>query len=77
MKQHWKRQKYQNNIEESIKNLRKGSDKSEEQKETLGSIIRLFNSRENVIQLFDDYITTATEARCRAIKEKEIKILAT
>ena len=53
-------------IEGNIKDLRKEGKKSEEQKET-ANINRLFNSRENVIQLFDDFTTATTEARYKAI----------
>lgn len=37
--------------------------KSEEQKETLANISRLFNARENIIQLPNDYTKIATGAR--------------
>ena len=55
-----------------MKNLKERDHKFEEQKETLASINRFFNVREDVIQLFT---TIASIARFQAIKEEGIKIL--
>ena len=39
-----------------------------EQKETLANFTRLFNAREDVIQIFDDYTKEAYEATYKATK---------
>ena len=41
--------------------------KSENQKETLANINRIFISRNDFIQLFDDYTTIAFEASYKAL----------
>ena len=48
--------------------------KSVEQNETLANINRLYNTREDVIQLLNSYTTIAFEARYRALKGEVIKI---
>ena len=48
--------------------------KSVEQNENLANINRLYNTREDVIQLFKSYTTIASEARYRALKGEGNKI---
>ena len=50
-----------------------GSKKSEDQKRTINSIKTLYESREKLIQLFDDYSRIVSEAKCKT-KYGDLKI---
>ena len=49
-----------------IKKLVIGSKKSKDQKSTIYNIKRLYESREKVVELFDDYSRIISEAKYKA-----------
>ena len=59
-----------------IKKLVIGSKKSKDQKSTIYNIKRLYESREKVVELFDDYSGIISEAKYKAKQGQELNILS-
>ena len=56
-----------------MQSLRKVSRKSEEQKEMLANIKKIYNSKEDATKLFDDYTTIPSEIGIEQFREKNSK----
>ena len=59
-----------------IKKLVIGSKNSKDQKSTIYNIKRLYESREKVVELFDDYSRIISEAKYKAKQGQELNILS-
>ena len=63
-------EKLQNVFKSNLSKISRGRYKSEEQKSALENIILLYESREAVIVLFNDYSSIASEAKYKTIHGK-------
>ena len=59
-----------------IKKLVIGSKNSKDQKSTIYNIKKLYESREKVVELFDDYSRIISEAKYKAKQGQELNILS-
>ena len=70
-----KAEENQNKLKSDINEMVKGGRKSEEQKSVRKNIKKLYESREKVTQLFNDYSKIVSEAKYKTIHGEGIKIL--
>ena len=68
-----KAEEEQKQFKSEINEIAIGSKKSEDQKRTINSIKTIYESREKVIQLFDDYSRIVSEAKYKT-KYGDLKI---
>ena len=66
--------KLQNVFESNLNKISRGRYKSEEQKSVLENIILLYESREAVIKLINDYFSIASDAKYKKFMEKEFQV---
>ena len=67
--------KLQNLFKSNLNEISRERYKSEEQKSVLGNIKFLYESREDVIKLFNDYSSIISEAKYKSIHGDGLKIL--
>ena len=68
--------KLQNVFESNLNKISRGRYKSEEQKSVLENIILLYESREAVIKLINDYFSIASEGKYKTIHGKGISSMS-
>ena len=67
--------KLQNVFKSNLNEISRGRHKSEEKKRAFGNTKLLYESREAVIKLFNDYSSIASEAKYKSIHGEGLKIL--